>query len=206
MSARVRHIAAIALHGIIAVLVAATFARMFAQHSAGSLDGFGWSILRFFTVLSNLLQALASAVTWALLVFGNGQEKRWLTLLDYAAVVSVALTFFTVVVWLGPVYGYPAMFAGANLHFHLTVPVLAMLAWCLLREGRIRAREIFVGVIPTLLYGTWYIGNMAVNGIPGNDWYAFARGGWGGAAVSFAVMLTLTAGLAALLRLPHRKG
>ncbi|MBR4711329.1 MAG: hypothetical protein IKP10_04800 [Clostridia bacterium] len=205
MSARARRTAATAMHAVMALLVTYAFAAMFARHAAGSLDGFGWSILKYFTVLSNIFQGLVSLVTCAWLVFGSERPSRPLILLNYAAAVSVGLTFFTVMIWLGPFYGYAAMFVGSNLHFHLIVPVLSMLTWCLLTEGRITAREILFGLIPMLLYGMWYIGNMAVNGIPGNDWYAFARGGWGGAAVSFVLMIALTAGIAALLRLPHGK-
>ena len=39
--------------------------------------------------------------------------------LKYAATVSVGLTFLTVMLFLGPRFGYGAMFQGVNLWFHL---------------------------------------------------------------------------------------
>ncbi|MBR4459109.1 MAG: hypothetical protein IKS31_09140 [Clostridia bacterium] len=206
MSARTRRIAAVSLHAVIAVLVAYAWNRMFAAHEVGTLDGSGWAILKYFTVLSNLFQGLVSLVTAVCLLLPARREKRWLTLLNYAAAVSVGLTFFTVMVYLGPVFGFPFMFQGSNLHFHLIVPVLSMLTWCFVMQGRIDAREIFFGVSPMLLYGFWYVGNLAVNGIEGNDFYFFAHRGWGQAPVSFALMIALAAAIAALLRLTHRKG
>ena len=84
------------------------------RHGAFSMEGL--QSLRYFTVLSNLLQG---GVCLACLC--GAKVGRW----KYVAAVSVALTFFVVLLLLGPAYGYDTMYVGANLWFHLILPILS---------------------------------------------------------------------------------
>ena len=137
--------------------------------------------LRYFTVLSNLMQAGVSLAY----VLG-GRPRR----LKYASTVSVGLTFFVVLLFLGRLYGYAPMYSGANFWFHLVVPILAMADFlCLDREGGYTLRDSLMSLIPSLCYGLFYVGNLLINGVKGNDWYGFARGGPGSAAVVFLAIL-----------------
>ena len=58
----------------------------------------------------------------------------------------------------------------------------------------------FIAVIPTLLYGIVYAANILKNGIgegeKTNDWYGFAVGGVKSIPVVFAIIMTVTWGLA----------
>lgn len=66
-----------------------------------------------------------------------------------------------------------------------------------------------IAVLPMLLYGLFYVGNIAVNGIgkgaETNDWYGFAARGPKWAAVVFVCMTAAAWLIAAMMRLPRRK-
>ena len=85
----------------------------------------GLSNLRFFTVLSNLL-AGAAAVIWLVMSGKGGEGLKKAETLKYIAAAAVGLTFTVVMIFLGPLYGYPMMLTGANFFFHLLVPIAAV--------------------------------------------------------------------------------
>ena len=199
----------------LAVVVFAAWAKMvFHIDENGVLSSSGLYSLKYFTVLSNLLQAIVS-LAWAAylgraLRGRAARPPRLLHGLRHAAVVSVALTFLTVVCFLGPVFGFRGMFSGANFWFHLVVPLASALDFCLLdREGPHALRETPLALIPMLLYGVGYVANLLINGVGqwphSNDWYGFASGGPVWSAVVFLVIILGTAGIALLLRLPRRR-
>ena len=180
----------------------------------GALSAPGLYSLKYFTVLSNLLQGVASlayAVSVArMLAHRAARVPRAVLRLKYAAAVSVSLTFLTVACFLGPLYGYRSMFSGVNFWFHLTVPLAAALDFCGLdREGAVTLRDSLWAVTPMLLYGAGYAGNILLNGLGepgrGNDWYGFARGGLKTAPLVFAGIALATWGVALLERLPRRR-
>ena len=199
---------------LIAAIVLFAWARMaFHIDEHGALSASGLRSLKYFTVLSNLLQGVASAACAVFLArtlrADAAEMPRALLLLKYAGATSVALTFMTVVCFLGPVYGFGSMYRGANFWFHLIVPLLAALDFCALdRAGAVSLRDSYLAVAPMLLYGAWYVINLLVNGLEkngrSNDWYGFARGGPAMAVVAFVVITLGTWGLALLLRLPRR--
>ncbi len=124
----------------------------------GMLAAKGILSLRYFTVLSNLLMGVAAL---AALLFR--EKPRWVRRLQYAGAASVGLTFLVVMVFLGPLYGYPGMFRGANLWFHLIVPLLAMVGFVLFEEGcSPTIPESLLATVPMLLYGVWYWANLMV--------------------------------------------
>ncbi len=192
-----RKAASKALNILIAALALWAWASMsFRLDRHGSLSAGGFQNLRYFTVLSNLMQAGVSLAY----VLG-GRPRR----LKYASTVSVGLTFFIVLLFLGRLYGYAPMYSGANFWFHLVVPILAMADFlCLDREGGYTLHDSLMSLIPSLCYGLFYVGNLLINGVKGNDWYGFARGGPGSAAVVFLAILAGSWLIALALRLPRR--
>ena len=76
----------------------------------------GLYALRYFTILSNLLCALA-----ALLVALNVSEQGLpfgIWLLKYVATAAVTVTFVTVMVFLGPTMGYKSQLEHAGFYYH----------------------------------------------------------------------------------------
>ena len=203
------------LNLLIAVAVlAAWFGMTFSVTDSGALSAGGLNNLKYFTVLSNLLEA-ASGVLWAgwlarRLRGWTDAPARWLRRLRYAAVTSVALTFTVVMTFLGPLYGYASMFRGASLWLHLIVPVAAVVDFCALdRTGAMPLGDVPFAILPMLVYGVGYATNLLVNGVgtwpDTNDWYGFAMGGVRTIPFVFAVVALATLALALLLRLPRRR-
>lgn len=163
----------------------------------GLLSTGGFQNLRYFTVLSNLLQGGVSLVR----VFGR-RTGRW----KYVSTTAVALTFFVVLLFLGPAYGYDSMYTGANFWFHLVVPVLAMADFLIFdRADSFTLRDSFVATLPMLAYSLFYVVNLLVNGVKGNDWYGFAKDGPKSAVAAFLIILATNWVIALLLRLPRRR-
>ena len=158
----------------------------------GSLSAGGLQSLRYFTVLSNLFQggvSLACAL--------GADTGRW----KYASTVAVALTFFVVLLFLGPTYGYDSMYTGANFWFHLVVPLLAMADFLFLDRGRdYRPRDSLPAILPMLAYSLFYVGNLLANGVRENDWYGFAKHGPKSAVAAFVIILATNWVIALLLR------
>ena len=206
----------LAVNVFIAVAVLVAWVRMMLAVGEGSvLTARGLGSLRYFTVLSNLLAAAASAAYAAclvrLLAGAADAVPRGVVLLKYAAAVSVALTFLTVVLFLGPTAkeGFSSMFLGANLWFHLIVPVLAAADFCLLNpDGPLTLADSLAACVPMALYAAYYLGNILVNGLEkngySNDWYGYLRGGIPMGAVIALVTWAGTWGVALLMRLSRR--
>ena len=160
------------LNVFIIVAVILNWLRMMFGFSNGGLTATGFRSLKYFTILSNLFEAYASFV-WLY----KKNEK-----LKYIAAISVALTFLTVVVFLGPLFGFKIMYIGSNFWFHLTIPLIAVVEVILFNNQTFSNKDNLSGLIPALLYGVFYIGNVLINGIgywPNkNDWYGFFSWGY----------------------------
>ena len=92
----------------------------------------GLYALRYFTILSNLLSALA-----ALLVALNVSEQGLpfgIWLLKYVATAAVTVTFLTVMVFLGPTMGYKSQLEHAGFYYHAAGPLMAVLSFCFMER------------------------------------------------------------------------
>ena len=167
----------------------------------GDLAARGIVSLKYFTVLSNILCGIA-AVIW--LVRGRKGGSEAIERLKYVAAAAVALTFMTVVVFLGPLYGYPEMFAGANLWLHLVIPLVAIAEIIFLSDAVYTLKDNNLAVLSPILYGVVYLGNNIINGIgewpDTNDWYLFLHWGYPIGFVIFAVIGVVTWLLAFFMR------
>lgn len=113
-------------------------------------------LFRYFTVLSNLLCAIASVAV--LIAWACGGLPQWVVLLKYVGTVAVAVTLVTVFAFLGPVSGeWKHLLSGADLFWHLICPLLAIVSFCAF-EHRIRFGFVWVllGMLPVVLYGIFY--------------------------------------------------
>ena len=162
----------LAVNLLVAVAVLAAWGKMvFAIDERGTLTAPGLSSLKYFTVLSNLLACAASLAYAACLIrllTGGAPVPYGVTLLKYAGAVSVTLTLLTVVLFLGPTAkeGFLIMFQGANLWFHLIVPLLCILDFCALNpDGPLPFAASLVACVPMALYSAYYLGNILANGV-----------------------------------------
>ena len=225
------------LNMAMAIAVAAAWLSMFIS-GEGTLSSSGFSNLKYFTVLSNLLEG-AACVFWIVSVCTSGKQdaaqkqtavsgqeklsqgpravhentvsKRTgkAEVLKYMAACCVALTFLTVMLFLGPVFGYQSMFQGANLWFHLLIPLTAIAEQLFLRPVEFGFKENILTVIPVLIYGLGYLMNILINGVgewpDRNDFYGFVMWGLPVGLAIFAGICVLTYVTGRLLRRPVRK-
>lgn len=141
----------------------------------------GWESFIFFTTDSNVLAAIASVPVIVcdikILRGMNATVARPFTLLKYAAVVSLLLTFFTVMCLLVPLYGAALELGRTGFHVHLTAPLLTFVSFVFFDpHGRLNMRDTLFGLLPTLLYGAVYFTEVVVLK-SWWDFYAFNSGG-----------------------------
>lgn len=114
-----------------------------------SLSNRKWqTLLVFYTQLSNLLTVLASLL---LVLLG---QPPWVTVLRYASVCMLIMTFFVTTCVLVPMGGDPKklLFSGNGLYHHLLCPVLSTLSYFLV-EAHAAADAILLPLGLTLIYG-----------------------------------------------------
>ena len=194
---------------LIVVLVLVSWMLMvFRLANNGTLSAGGLNNLKYFTLQSNLLAAAASVLS-IIYAIRNAGRPSWIIYLKYVSAAAVGLTFVVVIAFLGPIYGYPGMYRGANLGFHLIVPLLAMAGFVLEDTGKISFKSSLLALIPVILYAVYYVVNILLKGISvwpdTNDWYFFLAWGWGTGVLILIAILIVTWGLALLLRAAHNK-
>ncbi len=157
-------------------------------------------LLRFFTVLSNLLCALA-ALAVVVCRLGFGTLPYAVGVFKYVATAAVSVTLLTVVCFLGPTLGYKLMFTGPDLWLHLVCPLLAVVSLLLWDKPELPFGAVFLGALPVALYGAVYIRRVmfAPEQRRWQDFYGFNRGGrW---PLSLLIMLAAAFLISAGLRL-----
>ncbi|MBQ5951570.1 MAG: Pr6Pr family membrane protein [Lachnospiraceae bacterium] len=188
-SGAVRRAVISVLDVLIVALVAWTVSRMVFVRMNGALVSFGLGAFRYYTVLSNVFCAVTCLVSLIWSVTHRGEDlpgRLYVFRLMGTAVVGV--TFFVVLTFLGPTMGYRAMFSGVSFWLHLVVPVLAAVEMVLQKpDGAVPFRKTFLAILPTLVYGVFYLGVNAAGWTgrsnPKTDFYGFLRWGWGIGAV-----------------------
>ena len=161
-------------------------------------------MLRFFTVESNIfmgISALIFAVQEIKLLKGKINEiSKKMYILKLMATTSVGLTFFVVFAYLGPIAkdGIPSLLMNSNLFFHFLIPVISMINFVIFEKTNIiKYKYTFFGLIPTTLYGVYYLTNILIhmeNGkvLPIYDWYWFVQNGVWTAAIVIPIILAIT--------------
>lgn len=186
----------------IVVLVPAAWLWM-AFGGDGSLAERGLGSLRYFTVLSNILEGIASVI-WLASQKKDEEARAKADRLKYVAAASVMLTFVTVMVFLGPIYGYRAILEEYNFIFHVVVPVLAFAEMVFLSDREFTRKDNDLAVIPPIIYGIGYLLNVFINGIgewpDTNDWYQFLRWGYPVGVLIFVCICAVTWLLALIMR------
>lgn len=175
--------------------------------ASGTLMHNGINSLKYFTVLSNLFEGLASVV-WLISSRNNGKASARAELLKYIAAAAVGLTCVVVLTFLGPLYGYPEMFAGPSLFMHLLTPVIAIAEIIFLSDFTYTRRENRLVMLSPIVYGVVYLGNNLINGIgewpDTNDWYFFLAWGYPVGVLIFVVICAVTWLLGLAMRKLHR--
>ena len=168
------------------------------------LESTGIGMLRFFTVQSNIFVGVISllfAIKEIKFLKGiiNDIPKN-MYILKLMSTSAVGLTFFVVFTYLGPIAkdGIPSMLMNSNLFFHLLIPVISIFNFiCFERTNRIKFKSVLYGIIPTFLYGIFYMINILIhmeNGkvSPIYDWYWFVQKGVWTSIIVVPMMLAIS--------------
>lgn len=137
---------------------------------------------KYFTVQSNALCALAALL---MMLF---PEAEWAYYFKIVGTSGVTVTMLTVLLFLGPTFGYQYMFKGSDLFMHLLTPIMAIVSLCVFERAGISLEMAFIGMLPVALYAPLYYYKIfrAPEGKRWDDFYGFNRNGkW---AVSYLLM------------------
>ena len=171
------------------------------------LSSRGIASLKFYTVLSNFLAAISSAVY--LMTDKRPQLRGKAEIFKFMGLVTVSLTFAVVLLFLGPLFTYRFVYSGAGLFMHLIVPILCAVEYLFLAEQHLSYRSIYLPLAFTFLYGAIYLANVMING-PGsypdaNDFYSFTHWGLGVGILIFAVICVLIVLISFIFLKAHSK-
>ena len=142
-------------------------------------------LMKFFTVESNMfigITALVLGINQILYLKKGIKINKIIFIIKYVATVSVAITFFTVLFFLGPVVyrdNFWLMYKGVSFFYHFLIPVLAMVVFIFFESTNEYDIKIsFYGMIPFIIYAIFYLiaalANMDGGKVKsGYDWYGF---------------------------------
>lgn len=184
---------------------------MFVVH-AKALASNTLEVAKYFTFQSNIFMGIVAFIYgfYQVLIF-KGKKKEIpsvLRVFNFVGVVALSITFTVVIIFLGPLYGYPIMYNGANLFYHALAPLMAMINFMFLeKEGQIKFKETFFGVVPLFLYGIVYLSVVVALKAYGDlkiDFYGFGAQGPGWGLFYFVILLHLAYGLGFLMYFINR--
>ena len=173
----------------------------------------GWKAYHMFTVLSNILMAVAAAMCIPFAVDGmryrNYHLPRWYVNLMYMGTTGVAITFLIALTVLAPAAGfYRVMLFSNNILFHLTCPILSILLFFFINsDHRIKWQSTFIAIIPVVLYALTYVLMVFVIGEEAGGWrdhyqiYRIAE--YLPLPVILLILCLISFGIATVLRLVH---
>ena len=161
-------------------------------------------MFRFFTVDSNLFMGIISLI-FAIKGIEILNKKiddipKKYYILKLMATSAVGLTFTVVFTYLGPIskHGITSLLMNSNLFFHLIIPILSILVFVLFeRNNKLKFKDSFYGIIPTLLYGVYYLLNILIHMRNGNvspkyDWYWFVQRGVSTAVIVVPIIFLIS--------------
>ena len=161
-------------------------------------------VFKFFTVQSNILIAIVSFIFLKNEIDILKGKKKEITTRNYIlkliGTTAVGLTFFIVFAYLGPISkeGIMSMLMNSNLFFHLIIPVMSIMTFVLFEKtNKISFKNTFYGLIPTAMYGFYYLINVLIhmeNGkvSPIYDFYWFVQNGVWTAFIVVPIIFIIT--------------
>ena len=171
----------------------------------------GWESFLFFTTDANVLTAVASIIVAAFdirVLRGKADSlPKSVELIKFVGVVSLMLTFGTVMLFMVPIYGVGYELGGTNCHMHLVAPMMSLCSFLFCEKcKKITLAESLLGLLPTSIYAAVYFVMVVAIGADNGGWidfYTFNQGGrWFPVLV---VIMAATFGISMLVRLPFNR-
>ncbi len=206
-----KRILAALIMNIIVVIATSAVAVSYYFYSENPLVETGLDSYKFFTTDSNILAALSSLVMIPFEIqILRGKRVRLphaAIVFKYIGMISVMLTFITVLVVLLPVYDASFLLLGTAFHMHLSGPLMALVTVLFLEtDSKIKLPETLLALVPVIVYGAVYLTETVIIGEKNGGWmdfYTFNRGGlW---YIIMPVIFVMTYLLAVVTRLVHNR-
>ncbi|MBR1732018.1 MAG: hypothetical protein IJ725_06265 [Ruminococcus sp.] len=196
---------------ILVVIATAAITISYYFYSNNPLVETGLDSYKFFTTDSNILAAFSSLVLipFEIQILRGKRSKlpHVAVVFKYIGMVSVMLTFLTVMTLLMPQYGAAFILLGTATHMHLLGPLTAFVTFVFLEtDSKIKLTETLFALIPSFLYGAVYLTEVVIIGEQNGGWtdfYTFNRGGYW--YITMLVIFAVTYLVAFLTRLAHNK-
>ena len=176
-----------------------------------NFDHMGIRTFCMFTVNSNILAAISVAMIIPYTIDGlrkhNYHIPRWVTILTYAGVTAVTLTFLISLFILSPVKGFRLIFSGSRFFLHGVCPILTFVAFCFFMSAqRVSFADQIIALIPVLIYSILYYVMVVVIGEENGGWsdfYGFVTRlpVW----IPVTLIMPLTFGISSLIRYLHNR-
>ena len=161
----------------------------------------GIQMFKFYTVDSNILMGVASLV-FLIYEFKIVEKKikeipRIVYILKFVSTVTILLTFLVTIAYLGPLYGFYAMYNNTNLFFHLIIPILSLVTYVFFEKHEIGYKHAYYGIIPMLIYAVYYslriFAHLNGKGVSYKyDFYGFLGGNLNNVFIVAPVILVIT--------------
>ena len=149
-------------------------------------------LLRFFTVLSNILCALSALLVAVFRLAGD--IPNGVLIFKHVGTAAVTVTLLVTVFYLWPILkDFKGLFSGTNLFLHVLCPLFAILSLVAWDKPAGGFGIVLLGVLPVLIYGGWYMYHVlkAPEGRRWDDFYHLAGGGKYGWLISFGAVALL---------------
>lgn len=184
MTKKIFNIISLILNLLIVAFTVYAVSTFYTGTGSGNMMVQGTESFRFFTVDSNILAAVMSAV---MLVFNIKRIKNAdckiptaVRLVKFMSTVAVTLTMITACFFLSTVYTLELMISGSCFFLHLITPLLAIFACTVFEaEEKMSFKKMLSGLVPTVVYGTVYVIMVLVLGKENGGWedfYSFNSG------------------------------
>lgn len=164
--------------------------------AGGILNPMGLTCFRFYTIDSNLFLSVTSVLTVLAFVCKKDLSHKQF-IIRFCSIVTIMITWLTVLVFLGPIFGYKAMYSGDNLYAHFVNPLLGIISFLFMEKGQFNGKEHFKAIIPTIGYGIVYI-IMAVILKKWPDFYGFNRNNM--MPLTAVIMVTAVTALSVIIK------
>jgi hypothetical protein len=179
------------------------------------LDIVGMRYFIAFTNDSNIINAFASVLVCAFafnnIIEGKDEMPGWLNIFRIITASAVGLTFVTTALFLAPIEvmlgnSYFLLFSGGTFFLHFFNPVASILSLMFLERGKkFTAPEVFLGLIPTVVYSIVY-GLCVMAFKVWDDFYGFTLGGrYYLVPVVYVVIYSATFLISFLIRKVHNR-
>ena len=166
--------------------------------------------LKYFTVWSNILSAVASALMIPYAVQGIRKKRfilpRWIVLFQYAGATSLAITFVAAITIILPTQGTVAV-SGNSFWLHIITPALTIILFQCVETGiKFKRAEAWLSLIPFWVYMTVYFFMVVVLGEKNGGWADFyMTQAFLPAWITAPLMLALGFAVSAVLFILHNK-